>query len=453
MSQTTGRNDPCPCGSGKKYKKCCLAQEVGLPKVRKKSIEAIFTLSEAEKKVLCDQIIDENAPGTILRDFQTLLDFIQSNSLEASSTHHLLPLKALPVLNAEMSRPITLDLKRPQAKSYPHLQALYLLVRMTGLATIQHQGGKPLLRVNESALQSWESLNPIERYFTLLETWLVRGDFGILGESQGWGLPLRQCLRLPERLPPKGLQIAGNQREEENLRYSPGFYHLAFLELFGFIFIEHGKPLPGGGWRVLKLRRNPFGDVFFKLIKRIEHVQLFGPPNIGDLIRYHDKPETPFGLWQPIFKPFFPAWQSNFAVLKAEFRTGVYIFKVSHEQKIWRRIAIPAEESLDDLAHAILYAFDFDSDHLYEFLYKNYFGKKVSAGHPNMDADLFASEILIGDAPIPISTSMVFHYDFGDDWRFDVLLERIEPSDPKIKQATPLETYGKAPDQYAQMEW
>ncbi|HLD77418.1 MAG TPA: SEC-C metal-binding domain-containing protein [archaeon] len=22
--QKVGRNDPCPCGSGKKYKKCCL---------------------------------------------------------------------------------------------------------------------------------------------------------------------------------------------------------------------------------------------------------------------------------------------------------------------------------------------------------------------------------------------------------------------------------------------
>ena len=22
----TGRNDPCPCGSGKKYKKCCLGK-------------------------------------------------------------------------------------------------------------------------------------------------------------------------------------------------------------------------------------------------------------------------------------------------------------------------------------------------------------------------------------------------------------------------------------------
>ena len=24
---TAGRNDPCPCGSGKKYKRCCLVQE------------------------------------------------------------------------------------------------------------------------------------------------------------------------------------------------------------------------------------------------------------------------------------------------------------------------------------------------------------------------------------------------------------------------------------------
>ncbi|MCY7731099.1 SEC-C domain-containing protein [Aerococcus urinaeequi] len=23
-----GRNDPCPCGSGKKYKKCCLGKDL-----------------------------------------------------------------------------------------------------------------------------------------------------------------------------------------------------------------------------------------------------------------------------------------------------------------------------------------------------------------------------------------------------------------------------------------
>lgn len=25
--EKTGRNDPCPCGSGKKYKKCCLDKD------------------------------------------------------------------------------------------------------------------------------------------------------------------------------------------------------------------------------------------------------------------------------------------------------------------------------------------------------------------------------------------------------------------------------------------
>lgn len=28
--EKTGRNDPCPCGSGKKYKKCCLPLEQGI---------------------------------------------------------------------------------------------------------------------------------------------------------------------------------------------------------------------------------------------------------------------------------------------------------------------------------------------------------------------------------------------------------------------------------------
>jgi len=27
--EKTGRNDPCPCGSGKKYKKCCLNKKNG----------------------------------------------------------------------------------------------------------------------------------------------------------------------------------------------------------------------------------------------------------------------------------------------------------------------------------------------------------------------------------------------------------------------------------------
>ena len=31
MSKKIGRNDPCPCGNGKKYKKCCLNQQQSTP--------------------------------------------------------------------------------------------------------------------------------------------------------------------------------------------------------------------------------------------------------------------------------------------------------------------------------------------------------------------------------------------------------------------------------------
>ncbi len=35
----TGRNDPCPCGSGKKYKKCCEAKEHAPKKLTAHKIE------------------------------------------------------------------------------------------------------------------------------------------------------------------------------------------------------------------------------------------------------------------------------------------------------------------------------------------------------------------------------------------------------------------------------
>ena len=35
-----GRNDPCPCGSGNKYKKCCLPKEEGVEREQLAKVEA-----------------------------------------------------------------------------------------------------------------------------------------------------------------------------------------------------------------------------------------------------------------------------------------------------------------------------------------------------------------------------------------------------------------------------
>lgn len=58
------------------------------------------------------------------------------------------------------------------------------------------------------------------------------------------------------------------------------------------------------------------------------------------------------------------------------------------------------------------------------------------------------TEVRVGALPLRLGETMTCHYDFGDDWRFAVMLERIEPSPVHQKKATLLESTGEAPKQY-----
>lgn len=40
MTEKIGRNDPCPCGSGKKYKACCLSKKTEKKKLTAKWLNA-----------------------------------------------------------------------------------------------------------------------------------------------------------------------------------------------------------------------------------------------------------------------------------------------------------------------------------------------------------------------------------------------------------------------------
>ena len=45
---TAGRNDPCPCGSGKKYKRCCLEREEAASKEERRAHAAELQATMAE---------------------------------------------------------------------------------------------------------------------------------------------------------------------------------------------------------------------------------------------------------------------------------------------------------------------------------------------------------------------------------------------------------------------
>jgi hypothetical protein len=163
---------------------------------------------------------------------------------------------------------------------------------------------------------------------------------------------------------------------------------------------------------------------------------------------YYEEPTEPtFGALQPLVQPHFPEWRNNLVLPELGFQQGAYIFKVSLG-RIWRRIAVAADMTLDDLATSILNAYEFDFDHLYEFTYPSRFGWTMHAHHPYLEGGPYATEVLIGDLPLKPGGSMTYLYDFGDNWQFDVTLERIDPPDPQLTEPALLEEHGQAPEQY-----
>jgi len=170
-------------------------------------------------------------------------------------------------------------------------------------------------------------------------------------------------------------------------------------------------------------------------------------------------PEPGYGVLQPVFKPFFPEWQTMYAPGRREVRTGTHIFKVTLAGwrggggGIWRRLAVPAATSLDGLAQAILDAFGLDAeDHLYDFRYRDQRGKSRVYNHPYTNDGPLTSEITVGQTDLALKAEMVFTFDYGDYWQFKVRLESFDAPRPRSSRPKVIESAGKAPEQYPSAE-
>ncbi len=403
----------------------------------------------AHEQTIRELVIGESGPGAILHDFEALLAYLKGRELPLTGRHQL-PLRVLHEINALLARPIQLGLKRPMQKSFPHIHGLYLLLRASGLTCVGGTSKKPWLVVDDAVYQSWEGLNPTERYCSLLETWMLRGRPEIIGEDK------RPMFIIPETfrewrdffliVPDGGLQIAGDTNVENRLRYIPGWYNLGLLELFGLLSVQHGSPQSGKGWCIERVRRTPLGDALVALL----HVGFFGDLDNVFQLEAETGGKMPFGALQSVLWPHFPAWTNNLSVPEWIFQEGTHIFKVSLGS-IWRLIAIPADCVLDDLSSAILNAVDFGHDHLHMFSYQNRFGVWERVHHSYMDEGPWTNEVMVGDVPLRIGQTMTYVFDFGDWWEFDVTLEQIDP-DMQIKKATVLQEHGEPPEQYRRWE-
>jgi len=400
-------------------------------------------VSPGHRRVLKETTIADSGPGTILKDLEILLDYLRKQELPVAGTHRL-PRTVLGEINGLLSHPIQLRLKRPEQKSYPHIQGLYLLLRASGLACIEGKDGKLFLSVDDKAYQVWESLNPTERYCALLESWLLRGREEIVGERGGglFSVPniLRGVMDLFRRVPEKGLRVAGEKNAQYLLRYVPGWHNLGLMELFGLISIKPGSPIEGQGWQIERIDRTAFGDALVALLC----TRVFWDSNL--IFESEKEGRVPVGLLQPILQPYFPEWKKNLSIPEWVFREGTHVFKVALG-RLWFRIAVPASLTLEWLASTILEAVKFDSDHLYHFEYENPFGAIERINHDFIDEGPWASDVRVGDVPLRVGQKMTYLYDFGDNWEFEVTLEQVD-RDHAVEKPRVLEMHGSPPEQY-----
>ena len=97
------------------------------------------------------------------------------------------------------------------------------------------------LMLREVMVHSWDALNPTEHYMTLPESWINRADDG----------------------------TAASSGDLDDLRYHPGFYNLALMDLFGFVHLEEKGTEAGKGWHVTRITRRPFGEALLRLVARL----------------------------------------------------------------------------------------------------------------------------------------------------------------------------------------
>jgi len=279
-----GRNDPCPCGSGKKFKHCCLGKEhstasshaaAGMPETLRKALQGRQFNSLEEAQAFLDQMTQ------------------QQNHRQLDEFHGLSPEQMHQILNFPFASPglvhfpETLD-ANPAA---PILTLFKLLTDAIG-----EQGLKPTAKGNlprnfcrEAALAYWGEqryqkntryggINREEDFDDLHVTRLVAELAGLIRKYKGRFILSRDCRRL---LAGDGMtaiypRLFKAYVEQFNWAYRDGYPELGFIQS-AFLFTLYLLTRYGDTWRSQVYYEDAFLGAFPRLLDEVPPSQAFSP--------------------------------------------------------------------------------------------------------------------------------------------------------------------------------
>jgi len=491
-----GRNDPCPCGSGKKYKKCCgqntpQPQQVPLfdRRLMERDLLAINQMVEGQDFSSTEEVnryidhkmqsgsVPEWVPETPLEKAQGLI----YQALETSGKVRRLELAQQALQICPDCADAYVLLAEEKARSLKEVFDLY----GAGVKAGERALGKEIFRKEAGHFWGIVKTRPYMRARVGLAQCLW--EMGKHEEAVGH---YRDMLRL-------------NPNDNQGIRYPLAACLLEMGETDDLEELLGQYDEPTAAWLYTRalvdfLRDGDSPDARRYLLEALEHnrhvlAYILGekklPKTIPEQVGFGDKSEAvvyaaEFGMgwletkgaikWLQsvsrnekairqdisgagdVPQAFVRAFESEKKADKAgkdgKADTEIYSFKVSLRESpdIWRIIEIRGDQTLHQLHKVIFKAFERYDEHLYAFFLSNKpwdASSEYSLPSPESKARS-AKRASIDSLALKPKRKFLYLFDFGDEWWHSVQLLGIRQEEPKGKYPRVIESQGEAPSQY-----
>jgi len=279
-----GRNEPCPCGSGKKYKKCCLERQEK-PSVTEGPAGVFGEIRQALEGRQFASLEEANA---FLADFSR-----RQNRQSREDFAGLSP--------EQMGRFLYHPFDSPDIVTFPEVLAgepVAPILTLFGLLVdaIGEQGLKPTAKGNlprafcrEAALayrgedlyREWARyghINKEEDFFELHVTRLVAELAGLIRKYRGRFILGRDCRNLLDKYGPAGIypRLLRAYVEKFNWGYRDRYPELVFVQR-AFLFTLYLLQRHGGSWLPHLFYEDAFLRAFPMVLGEVPPEAFFGP--------------------------------------------------------------------------------------------------------------------------------------------------------------------------------
>lgn len=496
-TKKVGRNDPCPCGSGKKYKKCCGQNEAKVadppPFDRRLMERSLLAVKQRVSDQKFDSIDEMNQYLSHLMKSGKAPQWIPKTPLEKAQS---LVFEAL-----EKSGKERLNLVNQALKVSPDCADAYVLLAEEKAQSVEealslYAAG---VEAGERALGEEVFQKEVGHFWGMIETRpYMRAREGLaqclweLGKHKEAMEHYRDILRL-------------NPNDNQGIRYVLASCLLKLGEINALQELLEQYDEPTADWLytgalVAFLQQGDSSEARQRLLQALEHnrhvvLYLLGekrlPRQLPERVGFGDESEAvvyaaEFGpgwvkakgaiSWlisvcrneqtirqeqsKPLDVPeaFIQAFESSDKTRQPvkDNLVEIYTFKVSLKEspRVWRKIEIKGSQTLHNLHKAIFKAYERYDEHLYAFFLSNKPWDKLSEyglPHPESDAK-DAKRTRIGSLDLKPKKSFLYLFDFGDKWWHSVQLLSIRQGEPKGRYPRVVESRGESPAQYPDIE-